>query len=312
MQNEKGKGINVKGVLYILAAAFFWGIMPMFARVAQNSGSDGITSAAMRGYVAAILYIIYGIATGAFKRFSPRHIPFYLINGFCSITMMYLGYLKALEYIPVAMASALTYTAPGFVIIFSRIIYHEPITRVKALAVLMTFGGCLLVVKLYDPSAFSTNIKGILFALAGGIAYSTLTLFGRRGLARYDAQINAIMPALGGAFWLLFFKPPWTIHIDNVGMVIGFIGIGAIGGFVPFLLYLKGMNCGIEGGTASVIAAVEPAITVVMGMILYNEKLEIWQYIGIAVIIAGVMLPMLPIADKINGKKSEKAIQPET
>ena len=44
MTAEKGSGINVKVVLYIVAAAFLWGIMPMFAKLALNSGSDGLTS----------------------------------------------------------------------------------------------------------------------------------------------------------------------------------------------------------------------------------------------------------------------------
>ena len=304
MTADRGSGINVKGVLYIVAAAFFWGIMPMFAKLALNSGSDGLTSAAMRAYIAAVMYIVYGLITGAFKRFSPRHIPFFLLNGFCSITVMYLGYLKALEYIPAAMASALVYTAPCFVIIFSRIIYREPITKVKATAVAMTFLGCLLVVKMYDPASVGTNLKGILLALAAGIGYSTLTLFGRRGLSRYDAQINSIMPAIGGALCFFFFKPPWTVSITNVNMLIGFIGIGALGGFLPFLLYLQGMKCGVEGGNASVIATIEPVITTTAGVILYNEKLELLQYIGMATVIAGVILPIVAVS---FGEKRRKA-----
>ncbi len=299
-------GINLKGVLFIVAAAFFWGTMPMIAKFTLANGSDGLTSAAMRAYVAAAVYVFYGLFTGVFKRFSPRHIPFYLLNGFCSITVMYLGYLKALEYIPAAMASAIVYTAPGFVIIFSRIIYKEPITKIKALAVVMTFGGCLLVVKMYDPASVGTNIKGILLALAAGVGYSTLTLFGRKGLSRYDAQVNAIMPALGGALMFFFFKPPWTVQITSVKLLIGFIGLGLLGGFLPFLLYLTGMRCGVEGGNASVIATIEPVITAVAGVIVYNERLELLQYLGMAVVIAGVMLPLLAAT---AAERREKAIE---
>ncbi len=304
-ENEK-TGINAKGVLYIVAAAFFWGIMPMFAKLALNSGADGLTSAVMRAYVAAVLYIAYGLITGAFKRFSPRHIPFFLLNGFCSITVLYIGYLKALEYIPAAMASALVYTAPGFVILFSRVIYKEPITKVKAAAVALTFIGCMLVVKLYNPASVSANLKGILLALAGGIGYSTLTLFGRRGLARYDAQINAIMPAIGGALCCFFFKPPWEIRITNLNMVIAFIGLGVLGGFLPFLLYLRGMRCGVEGGNASVIATLEPVITTVAGVVIYNERLEIWQYIGMATVITGVLLPLISASVEQRRRNEEK------
>jgi len=296
--------MSVKGVILIVGAAFFWGIMPIIAKFALANGSDGLTSAAMRAYVGAVVYIVYGFGTGAFKKLKLKQLPFFLLNGFCSITMMYVGYLKSLEYIPAAMASAIVYTAPAFVIIFSRIIYKEPITKVKALAVLLTFGGCLLVVKMYDPASVGTNIVGILYALAAGIAYSTLTLFGRKGVSLYDAELGSIMPAICGAVMMVFFKPPWTVEIPNVKLLIAFIAIGVVGGFLPFLLYLKGMNCGVEGGNASVIATLEPVVTAVMSVIIYGEKMEWLQYIGMVVVLAGVILPVLAVIKEKNLEKT--------
>ncbi|MBQ3048970.1 MAG: EamA family transporter [Oscillospiraceae bacterium] len=302
---ENKSGMSVKGVLFIIGAAVSWGIMPMFAKFTIANGSDGLTSAAMRAYIGAVAYIIYGFATGAFKNFKFSRMPFFLLNGFCSITMMYIGYLKSLEYIPAAMASALIYTAPGFVIIFSRIIYKERITAVKAVAVLLTFGGCLLVVKMYDPASVGTNIKGILYALLGGISYSTLTLFGRKGVSGDNPALGSIMPAICGAVMMIPFKPIWKIEIAGTKLLIGFILLGVVGGFLPFLLYLKGMSCGVEGGNASVIATLEPVVTAVASMIIYDEKMEIWQYIGMAIVILGVILPMISIIKRKNQKKLE-------
>ena len=94
------------------------------------------------------------------------------------------------------------------------------------------------------------------------------------------------------------------MSITNVNMLIGFIGIGALGGFLPFLLYLRGMKCGVEGGNASVIATIEPVITTTAGVILYNEQLELLQYIGMATVIAGVILPIVAAS---FGEKRQKA-----
>ena len=62
-------------------------------------------------------------------------------------------------------------TATGFVIIFNRIAYKEPITTSKVLVIIMIIGGCFLVVRGYDPAAMHADLAGIMQAVFYNCCY---------------------------------------------------------------------------------------------------------------------------------------------
>ncbi|MDP3386120.1 MAG: DMT family transporter [Eubacteriales bacterium] len=275
---NKGKGL-------IILAAFFWGVSPIFYRTMFYRGFDGISVAAMRAYSASLIFIFYGLWKGLFFRIDLKDILFFGIYGILSIGGMSLFYSLAISKLPLAMVSMLLYTAPAFVIILSKAIYNDPITKLKVISLVFTFVGCALVVKVYSLTDFAVNLVGILLGLMSGICYSGFTLFGKKGLKKYSPEINTLLPTIFSCLLFLMLRPPSKLLLDSVEIVAVFWCIGIFGSVLPFFLYLKGLNMGVDGGQASIIAYIEPVTATMIGSLFFHENLELLQLLGIFIVI---------------------------
>lgn len=289
-QPEKRK---VSGFLYVMTGAALWGTLPVFSAFSYRMGSNALNSGAMRAYLAAVLFAVWMLFTGKIKELKPREIPFYILYGITAGGGTFIFYMLAIERLSTAMAAILLYTGPSFVILFNRLFYKEPITKIKLAAVCLTFIGSFFVVKGYDMLSVAANFEGICFGLLAGISYSMTTVLGKKARTLHDGRINAALMVIFTAILFLFIKPVWAVQIPNVELWIPFLGLALLGTVIPYTLYLKGLDTGIDGGLASITATLEPVVGTVLGVVILKDKLVWTQIMGIIIVIAGISIPIL-------------------
>ena len=277
-----------KGYLYVLLSAFLWGTLPVFCRLAYSMGADSLSAAGARSYIAALIFLVIFLFKGTFKELKIRDIPFYFLYGLAGVGGTFFFYMLAIERLSTAMASVLLYTAPAFVIIFSRIFYKEKITPVKALALVGTLIGSALVVRAYEPSAFGSNIPNIFIGLLAGISYSMVTILGKIAKTKGKPETNSGLMLIFGSVIFLFVKPPHTIDIPSVWAVLVYIWLGLMGSVLPYSFYLKGLGTGIDGSYASVAATIEPVVATVLCAACFREGIEVLQIVGIVIVLLSV------------------------
>lgn len=274
----------------MLAGAALWGTLPLFSRYVYGLGSDPVTAAAMRAYLAAGVFIIWFLLDGTFTKIKLREIPFYLLYGLCGVGGTFLLYMTAVERLSIATAAMLLYTGPSFVVILSRIFYKEPITKVKLAALICAMVGCFFVVGGYD--AGTVNVPGVLIGLASGLAYSTVTVLGRSAKKLHDARTNAGLMIIAGSLLFFLIRPPWRIAVPIPALWGGYAGLAVLGSVLAYLFYLKGLDTGLDGGIASITATAEPVIATLLGVLLLGDPLAWPQAAGILIVLAGVVLPL--------------------
>lgn len=282
-----------KGYLYVLASAVLWGTLPIFSTLSYRFGSDALTSASMRSYLSCGIFLVWMIYDKSLKKVRWKEFPFYVLYGIMAGGGTFLCYMMAIEHLSTAMAAILLYTGPAFVIIFDRIFYKEIITRTKMLAVLCTFLGCLLVLKVYDIDVLVDNLIWVVVGVLSGICYSMTTVMGKKAKEYHNGRINAGMMCIFGSLVFLPVKPPWSIQISNSMLWICFAGLAVLGTVLAYAIYLKGLDLISDGGTASIIATLEPIVGTVFGVIFLGDCLDLLQIIGIIIVVAGICLPMI-------------------
>lgn len=284
-----------KGYLYVLAAAILWGTLPLACRFVYSFGCDSLTAAAARAYFAALIFAVLFLVKGTFRQIKIKDIPFYIIYGITGVGGTFLFYMLAVERLSTAMASILLYTAPAFVILFSRIFYKEKITRTKLLALLGTTLGSALVLRVYDPSFFTGNILNIFIGLLSGISYSLVTVLGKLAKKKASPEINSGLMIIFGSLIFLFIKPPTSIIVPHIPTLAGYIYLAAFGSVLPYILYLKGLSFGIDGGYASVTASVEPVVATLLCAAVFREGIEALQLIGIIAVFVSIVFAVKKI-----------------
>lgn len=279
-----------KGYLMVASGAIMWGTLPIFTNVGFRLGSDGMTSGAMRAYLAALIYIVWSLADGSFKKLKKSELPFYFLYGIVAGGGTFVFYMIALEHLSVAMSAMLLYTAPAFVILFDRLIYKVPLGKFKLIAVICSFAGSFLVVRGYDFSSLQASFKGILFGLASGFCYSMTSVMGKKAKALHGGRFNSTMMVIFGTLAFLILKPPYTISMPSVKVLLIWIALAVIGTVLPYMFYLKGLSCNIDIGAASIVATVEPIVGTVLGVLVLGQTLELPQVIGILMMLSGIAI----------------------
>ncbi len=282
------------GIIYVLLTAVLWGFYPVFTRILYANGVTVAQAVSARALITGGIYLIWGLCTHTFGGLRPRDYLFFAFYGLTAILGTYSFYALAIRYLSSAMAAMLLYTAPAFVILFNRIFYGDKITPIKLTALITTFFGSCLVVRIYDPSALSLNLVGILLGLLSGISYSLLTVIGRKALKNgYKPLQNTFLPTIFAAVAIGCAVPPWTLPVSPPLVIFAFLGAAVIGSVLPYWLYQKGLATGLDGSIASLLCNLEPVMSTVFGCLLFADQLEIRQILGIVIVLAGASLPEL-------------------
>lgn len=281
--------------LYILAAGILWGSMGLFVRRLGNGGAglSSVEIVQMRCITAAVLLLFYMAARDrSLLRIRLRDLWCFLGTGLLSIVFFNICYFTTIQMISLSVAAVLLYTAPGFVIVLSAILFGEKITGRKVAALLLTVLGCGCVSGLLRGGSAMTLV-GFLVGLGAGLGYALYSIFSRFALERgYSSLTISFYTFLIAALGTVPF-----VSLGNIGSAVfgsistaGFIVLfGLVTTVIPYLTYTRGLQ-GVENGQASIIASVEPVVATLIGILVFHESLHVDEIAGILLILGAILI----------------------
>ncbi len=196
-----------------------------------------------------------------------------------------------MNYTTLSTAAILLYTAPSFVIVMSFFLFKERFTPKKLAALLFAFGGCVLVSGGFGGEAISG--LGLLTGLGAGFGYALYSIFSRyalmRGYSTYTITTYTFFFAAVGS--LPFIKPGHVVMcLQAAPQDIPFeVFMAVVTTVFAYLLYTKGLS-GLENGSASIIASIEPVMASVVGAVIYNEEMQPMGIAGMVLVLVSCVL----------------------
>jgi drug/metabolite transporter (DMT)-like permease len=189
-------------------------------------------------------------------------------------------FVMAIGRVPLATASAIGFTSPLIVTALSVPLLHESVGWRRWTAVLVGFGGALLVIR--PGSGF--HHPAVLLLLASALAYA-LYLIGTRWVSRYDnAATGIIFAALFGSLAMTVVLPFDFVMPQTLWDGLLFCCLGLFGGVGHYLIIRA-----FQLGPAAVIAPlgyVELIGTSTLGYLIFDNFPDLWTWVGAGVIIA--------------------------
>jgi drug/metabolite transporter (DMT)-like permease len=292
-----------RGYVMVATAATLFAVNGSVSKVVLGSGLSSLELAQIRNTCAAILFLVFLLAVAPSRlRVGRRELLFLVAFGLVGIALVQWLYFVAIEHLPVGVALLIEFTAPLFVALFARFVYHEQIRRRIWVAVAMVLTGLTLVVELWSGVAFST--VGVTAALLGAFALSAYLLMAERERRHRDAASLSFYGFLFAALLWAVINPPWNFPWDTLGkdvslqgnlseysapvwVLVGFVVV--IGTMVTFSL-LVGALRHISATKASIVSSLEPVVATVIAWAWLGETFGATQLIGGAVVIAGILV----------------------
>lgn len=303
MSKDKKK-FNYGPILIILAACF-WGSMGIFVRKLTTYGFTSIQIVAIRVTLAALIFGLFLlIKDRAGFKISPKDIPLFLGLGLGSILFFTICYFAAITIMPLSTAAILLYTSPFWIMLMSVLFFREKLNAVKILALIMAFGGCVLVSGI---SGEGITIVGLLLGLGSGIGYGLYSILGTIALKSYSpytVTTYTFVIAAVGSWFICRPKDMFTKFAvaPNLLWLIFFCFLTAlITAVIPFLFYTLGLHM-VEASKAGILATVEPMVATIIGIVFFSEQLTIFSGLGILLILVAVIILNLKKKDSKDGK----------
>lgn len=281
------------GPVMIILAGCFWGSMGIFVRRLGLYGFSSIQIVALRVTIAAIAFsLILLIKERRGFKIRLKDIPLFLGLGFGSILFFTICYFTAISMMSLSVAAILLYTSPVWIMLMSLVFFHEKMKVKKVIALVLAFGGCVLV------SGISTKgmtLIGLLVGLGSGIGYGLYSILGTIALRRYSPYIVTAYTFLFAALGSIIICNPKDV-IAKISAADGIAGLllfciltALVTAVIPFLLYTLGLKR-MEAGKAGILATVEPMVATLFGITVFHEPLTVLSGLGIILILAAVVI----------------------
>ena len=292
-----------RGYLICIAATVFWSTTAIFIRyLTETYDLPALVLAFWRDLILALtLGMVFLVFQRSRLRLPAGQLRFMLFFG------VILSLFNSLWTVSVALNGAavstvLAYSSAGFTAVLGWRLLGERLGPVKILAVTLSLLGCLFVSGAYDPATWQFNPLGVITGLLSGLAFAAYSLMGKEASERSIDPWTVLLYAFGFAAIFLFFYNwltpllPQGISSTNLlwlgeayagWLVLIFLAIGpTVGGFG---LYTVSLNY-LPASVANIIATLEPVMTGILAFVLLGERFTLPQWIGSALIIAGVIV----------------------
>ncbi len=269
----------------VAAAAWMIGAITSFTLMAIAGRSvsaelDTFEIMLFRSLTGIVIVVGVALSAGTFSQVNRNRLSLHGARNIFHFAGQNLWFY-AITVIPLAQVFALEFTTPIWVILLSPLLLKERITSVGLLCAGIGFIGILIVAR-PDPA----NISWGLIAAASCAVFFALTAILTRKLTQTETITTILfyLTVMQAVFGLICAGYDGDIALPSLAALPWVILIGCAGLLAHFCL-TKALSI----APASIVMPIDfvrlPTIAIV-GVVLYQEPLEIWVFVGAALIFA--------------------------
>jgi drug/metabolite transporter (DMT)-like permease len=278
-----------KGWLLFIAMSVIWGIPYLFIKIAVREIDPAVVVCARVG-IAALVLLPIAAQSGALRKIGKR---WYIICLLACIQIA--GPFLLISYGEQLIASSLTSlliaAEPLLVVLFAPLI--DPGERVngrRLIGLLIGMAGVVVLVGL-DIGGNGQQLIGAAFVLLATCGYAVSALFIRRPLI--TAMPNLGVVAVECLTTTIVVLPLAVLRLPHVfpsaGVIASLLVLGLVCTTLAYLLYFA-LIAEVGASRGTVFTYVNPAVAVLLGIILLGEPLNIAIIFGFLLIILGSWL----------------------
>ena len=284
-----------------LGSGAAFGAMGIFGKLAYEDGSNVATLLSVRFVLAAGVFWMLVVATGAardVRELERRDLGIALALGACGYALQAGCYFAALERIDASLLSLLLYTFPAMVAIAAVTLGRERMTRRRLTALGLSLGGLVLV--LSGSPAGGLDPLGAALGMCAALTYTTYILVSDGIAGRVRPQVLAALVCTGAAASLtvgaavLGQLHPGNLTLAGWGWLASIALVSTVAAVSLFFAGLRRVG----PTSASILATVEPVVTVVLAFLVFSERLGPVQLAGGVLVLAAV--PVLSAQKKLQ------------
>lgn len=280
------------GVALAGLAAVGFSSKAIFVKLAYGHGVDALTLMMLRlGLALPLLVAIRWRRARDEMPLSRRDWSWLLVLGILGYYLSSLLDFLGLQTVSASLERLILFLYPTLTVLFSALLARTPVTRRMLAALALTYAGIVCVLA-PDLASARAHWGGVLLVFASTVTY-----------ALYLTWSPAVIRQVGAMRFA-----EWALTISALVMLLHFAGtrpLGALDLAWPVWAYgaalalfatvlpiyaLAAAMARIGAGRSAMIGSMGPVLTIVLGGWVLDERLSAQQWVGAAIVMAGVWL----------------------
>lgn len=273
----------------VLLASAAYGIMPVFSRLAMETG---LTAQSVVFYRFLFSFLCSGILlllTGTSVKAEKKQVGAMFFFGILGFGLTILLLTQSYRYIPIGMATMLHFSYPLLVAAVMAIFFGEPFGRRKQAACLCSAVGLLCTA---DLTLSGKGGMGMLLAVLSGFTYAVFVIAGRKACYHTLPPLTVTFYCSMSASLVFGVKTVLTGGMQRPTGALAWgclLMISVVSTVSALCLLTVGIRI-LGAAKASVLNMAEPVIGVAAGALVFGEPLT-WSAVcgGILVVISAIL-----------------------
>lgn len=276
---EKNNKNFLAGVIAILAASVFFGIGYPLSSMIEASGMPKSANVFWLG----VLSVIFNLILHAVKKnpvvikLNWKQILTLAFAGFMTRWLQGFLFMTAYGYLAVEEVTLLHFLHPSLIAIFMTAFFKERFTWAKALAILCSLAGAVII----TGGISSGSVVGIIAAVMTGVTYASYPILMQVGPFEEMKTETVIlyMDLFGMLFAFIIAICSGTFSLPLSGTVLGCECGYALSAFIAYLCY--GFSVKKIGATNAAFGSMfEPIASCIFAAIIFGSSLTLNILIG--------------------------------
>jgi DME family drug/metabolite transporter len=298
---------HIAGYLFGLAAGAVWGTTGPLSTALYAEGAALTGIGFWRILLGTAAFTLWGLYDRDLFRIDRRGLLLVGGLGGVLVALFEVAYQFGIAGAGVAGAAALLYLAPVGVAVLAKPILGERLTAQRLTLAFLVMAGAWLTVRGGHPGLAGVPVTSLLVGVTGGLlaaaSYAGTTILARWAVPRYGTFKVLFWEIAGGTLLLAVVLPlaGQAPLPPTTGAGWLFVLALAAGPVVLANVFFFNAVKRIDAAPTAIAANIEPVVGALLALLLFDQRLEVLGWIGLALVILGVSAGYLREAKEDRG-----------
>jgi drug/metabolite transporter (DMT)-like permease len=291
------KGTRSKAIFALSLVCFFWGT----TWIASKEGvrhMPALQLTSIRQLIAGLCYVVFFMIKGARLPKGREWIPV-IVLSFLNFVLSNGLSTWGVKFISAGLGSIMGAIFPLWLVVIGLFISKDKLPQNAIIGLLLGFGGVCVIFYDHLQDFLVPDFRfGIFLSLIATWTWAFATLYTKKQAANFNPYFSlGLQMVISGTCLFIFTQAADSATINTAipfleipwqsWAAIGYLIV--FGSIIAFIAYLYALQH-LPTEQASIYAYVNPMVAVILGSIIFNEKLTLFLAVGGIVTLAGVYL----------------------
>ncbi len=288
--------MKLRGYVLGIISAISYGLLPIFILPIKHAHFSLDITLFYRFLFSALMIGGYLLYSKESFLISKKELLIFLVLGICyalSSEFLFLGY----DYLTAGIASTVLFIYPVIVALIMFFFYKEKLTRLSIQSLLLAFAGVIILC--LKGNSLEINYTGLGIVMLSSIFYALyIVIVNKSNIQASGFKLSFYSMLFTSAFFMskaIIGNDSFVIPSANI--FVNFLIFAFLTTVISSLCLVYAIK-DIGSTPAAILGALEPVIAVLISVSIFHEKFTVNLFLGIILILIGVILNVISESKK--------------